>query len=219
MNDLRQRLLEVAFPDGIPELVDRLLPEDWDPMEFGGGPILSSTGQHRFYIADHTDDADFTRAIVEAVPQSAALLSLAPPLTRRMVDTDGHRLDLYLDDLHLDLPEADAADSVMCEVLHHPGGARSRFRFVEQPPAEHPELAPLAGLGRLLRRTGDVESVLWVTEARWTGRVDEALALARATTGLPEAWAGLQAAVPGLYIDGIEVHPDGRVDLTPGVLR
>ena len=227
MNDLRRVLLQAAFPEGVPALVQRLLPSDWDPTQFGGGPILSSSGSHRFYIADQTDDPGFTATVLQAVPQAAQLLALAPPRTRRMVDTDGQRLDLYLDDLHLDLPDGerdesekgDSAGSVMCEVLDHPSGARSRFRFIEQLPEGFRHLAPLQGLGRLLHRTGGRQSVLWVTEARWTGRAEDALKLAQQTLSLPPAWAALHAQIPGLYIDGIELHPGGGLDLTPGVLR
>ena len=219
MNDLRRILLDAAFPRGVPALVRRLLPRDWDPTQFGGGPILSSTGRHRFYIADHTDDPHFTATVLQAVPQAAQLLALAPPRSRRMVDTDGQRLDLYLDDLHLDLPDRETPGSVMCEVLDHPSGARSRFRFIEQLPDGFAQLAPMQGLGRLLHRTGERQSVLWVTEARWTGRADDALKMARQALSLPPAWAELHARIPGLYIDGIELHPDGGLDLTPGVLR
>ena len=218
MNDLRRCLLEAAFPQGVPALVHRLLPSDWDPSQFGGGPILSSTGQHRFYIADHTDDPGFTATVLEAVPKAAQLLALAPPRTRRMVDTDGQRLDLYLDDLHLDLPDSETG-TVMCEVLDHPSGARSRFRFIKQLPEGFSPLAPLQSLGRLLHRTGERESVLWVTEARWTGRAEDALELAQNTLTLPAEWTALHAKIPGLYIDGIELHPGGGLDLTPGVLR
>lgn len=215
MPDLRASLLELAFPEGVPPLVRSLLPGDWDPREFGGGPVLSSTGEHRFYVADTEDRAAFTTAVLDAVPGASALLDLARPGARRMVDTDGTRLDLYLDDLHLD----GAADArVMCEVLDHPSGARSRYVFIESLPPDLGHLRPIWGEGCLLRRIGERTGVLWVTEARWTGRADAVAALAARHLDLPPAWAALQATVPGVYIDGIELHPDGRVDLTPGVL-
>ena len=215
MLDLRAALLDLAFPGGAPALVHALLPAGWDPRDFGGGPVLASTGRHRFYVADTADRAAFTAALLRAVPAAGALLARARPGARRMVDTDGQRVDLYLDDLHLD-PGGDAR--VMCEALDHPSGARSRFVFLDALPDDLPHLAPLWGEGRLLRREGERTSVLWVTEARWTGRAAQVAALAGAHLPLPGAWARLQATVPGAYIDGIELHPDGAVDLTPGVL-
>jgi hypothetical protein len=215
MPDLRAALLDLAFPEGVPPLVRSLLPVDWDPRAFGGGPVLSSTGRHRFYVADTEDRDAFTAALLDAVPAAAALLALARPGARRMVDTDGTRLDLYLDDLHLD---GAGDERVMCEVLDHPSGARSRYVFLESLPDDLGHLRPLWGEGRLLRREGDRSSVLWVTEARWTGRAAQVEALANEHLAMPPGWAALRASVPGAYIDGVELHPDGRVDLTPGVL-
>lgn len=215
MPDLRADLLRLAFPGGVPALVRALLPDAWDPRAFGGGPVLSSTGQHRFYVADSEDREAFTAALLQAVPAAADLLAHAPPRTRRMVDTDGVRVDLYLDDLHL----GGGADArVMCEALDHPSGARSRYVFLEALPDDLAHLAPLWGEGRLLRRVGDRTGVLWVTEARWTGRAAQVAALAAAHLDLPPAWDALRSAVPAAYIDGVELHPDGAVDLTPGVL-
>ncbi len=224
MDDLRRILLHTAFPAGVPDLVHQLLLPTWDPHEFGGGPILSSAGLHRFYVADQTDRSSFTATLAREIPNSRLLLSRAAPNTRRMVDTDGTFTDLYLDDLHLDAHAGrgdgrDGDGPVMCDVLHHPSGDRSHIRFLTELPSELAHLAPLWGEGRLLRRLGDRRSVLWVTEARWTGRAERVAKLAASTLTLPSEWDTLHAKVPGLYIDGIELHPDGRVDLTPGVLR
>jgi len=229
MDDLRRLLLHTAFPAGVPDLVHRLVLPTWDPHEFGGGPILSSTGAHRFYVADQTDSPAFTTAVLSAVPGSGPMLQTAAPNTRRMIDTDGIVTDLYLDDLHLGIGNGTPSDGdgdsdssvgpVMCKVFHHPSGARSHICFLEKLPPDLAHLAPLWGEGRLLRRLGDRRSVLWVTEARWTGRAKPVARLAAATLALPAEWATLCEDVPGAYIDGIELHPDGRVDLTPGVLR
>jgi len=217
MVDVRPRLLELAFPSGVPDLVQSLLPSDWDPRRFGGGPVLSTSGTHRFYVADQDDRPEFTAAVRTAAPGAEALLARAAPRARRMVDTDGVRLDLYLDDLHLD-DEASTPGTVMCEVHHHPSGARSRMVFLETLPDELSSLSWLWGEGRLLQRVGERASVLWVTEARWTGRAGRVAALAERHLELPAAWEAARSCVPGMYIDGIELHPDGTVDLTPGVL-
>lgn len=170
---------------------------------------MSTTGRHRFYAADRSDRPAFTTALLAAVPAAADLLALAPPGGRRMVDTDGVRVDVYLDDLHLH------GDPRMCDVLDHPSGARSHLVFADGPP---PAWAALAGEGRFVRRLGDRTSWLWVTEARWRGRVDVVAALAAAHLPSPPAWRALLAEVPGAYLDGAELHPDGTIDLTLGVL-
>lgn len=215
MADLRDALLDLAFPTGVPGLVRALLRPGWEPREFEGGPVLSTGARHRFYIADTRDRLDFTALVRSRVPGAGALLAQAKPGTRRMVDTDGTRIDLYLDDLHLG---ETGGKRVMCEVLDHPGGARSRLVILEALPDDLAHLAPLWGEGMLLVREGERASVLWVTEARWTGRTAEVAALADRHLSLPPDWARLRAAVPGAYIDGIELHPDGSVDLTPGFL-
>jgi hypothetical protein len=117
---------------------------------------------------------------------------------------------VYLDDLHLD-----GDPRCMCEALDHPSGARSRLVFADGPP---PAWAALAGEGRFVRREGDRASWLWVTEARWRRRAAAVSTLAAAHLDLPAAWWDVVAEVPGAYIDGVELHPDGSIDLTPGVL-
>ena len=46
----------------------------------------------------------------------------------------------------------------------------------------------------------------------------EVEALAASMLTLPPAYRALKARLPELYVEGVELHPDGRVDLTPGVL-
>jgi hypothetical protein len=58
-------------------LVQALLAPGWDPEAFDGGPVLSSTGKHRFYVADRAGSAAFTAALLAAVPEAAALLALS----------------------------------------------------------------------------------------------------------------------------------------------
>lgn len=209
---MQRLLLEAAFPGGVPALITDLLPPDWDPAAFGAGPIFSSDGAARFYVADAEDREAWTEAVLRAAPDARELLEAARPGTRRMVDTDGDRVDVYLDDLHLR-----GHGAVMCEVHHHPSGARSRLVLVDST-VDLGVLSPAWGVGRFARRVGDRESLLWISEAKHTGRAAEVEALAASMLTLPPAYRALKARLPELYVEGVELHPDGRVDLTPGVL-
>jgi len=210
-DDLRAALIDSVFPLGQPPLLSALLPPRWDPARFGAGPIYTSTGHHRFYVASDGRDPRWDARVCAAAPEARALLADAPPGVRRMVDTDGKRIDVYLDDLHLHGPAG-----VMCETVTHPGGGRSTLRFVDTLPAQYTHLSALVGVGRLLLRSGDRESLLWITEAKYTGNIAMVDDLAEQLLGLPAAYAALRGIAPGCYIDGVEVHPSGAVDLTPG---
>lgn len=205
-------LLSTVFPDTVPALVQAVLPDDWDPRQFAAGPIFSTSGQHRFYVADDGSRPAWEAAVRAAVPGAGPLLDRARPGVRRMLDTDGHRADVYLDDLHLH----DSGSSVVCEAHDHPSGANSQLRFLDALPAGAARLRPLWGVGRLLERVGDRRSLLWITEARYTGRVEQVDALAARLFAVPGGYWALRRRWPRAYIDGIELHPDGTVDLTPG---
>jgi hypothetical protein len=110
----------------------------------------------------------------------------------------------------------DGDSDVMCETVEHPSGARSQLRFLNVLPETAAHLSGLWGVGRLLQRSGDRQSLLWITEAKYTDRCEEVDALAKRLLDVPADYWQLQARWPGVYIDGVEIHPDGSVDLTPG---
>lgn len=207
-----ESLLSTVFPEAVPPLVVAALPDDWDPRRFAAGPIFSSTGRHRFYIADDGSRPAWEAAVRAAAPGASALLDGAQPGVRRMVDTDGERVDVYLDDLHLH----GEGGPVVCETIDHPSGARSQLRFLDALPEHAARLKPLWGVGRLVERVGDRQSLLWITEAKYTGKAEQADALAAKLLPVPGAYWALRRRWPRAYIDGIELHPDGTVDLTPG---
>jgi hypothetical protein len=130
-----------------------------------------------------------------------------------MLDTDGRRHSLYLDDLH------QRGGDVMCEILELPGGERSSIVLVDAVPDGFQHFAPLQAMGRLALRDGPVPHLIWITEASHTGKVEEAEALARTVAELPPAYDALREARAGVYIDALDVHADGVVDLTPGFLE
>ena len=211
MRPLQSQLLEAAFPEGVPALVTELLPPEWDPARFDAGPIFGSDGAARFYVADASDRAEFTAAVLRAAPGAEDLLRAAREGTRRMVDVGASSVDVYLDDLHLE-----SGRNVMCDVHHHPSRDRSQIVLLDAPE----DLGALRGAwghGRFARRVGDRRSVLWITEAKHAGRVAEVETLAANLFTLPTRYLALRERVSTLYVEGIELHPDGRIDLTPGV--
>lgn len=211
MGTIQEDLLKRVFGDQTPPLVQQLLSPSWEPRNFDGGPIFSSTMHHRFYIANRESTPSWDDCVCEAAPAATSLLSNAPQTVRRMVDTDGMRIDVYLDDLHLH-----GETNIVCHTIEHPNGNRSTLRFLPKLPNKWRHLAPIWGVGRLLERVGDRESLLWMTEARFSRRVQEVDHLAGQLFDVPSPYWHLRRTVPGVYIDAIELHPNGTVDLTPG---
>jgi hypothetical protein len=151
-----------------------------------------------------------------------------------MVDTEGRAAVVYLDDLQ-DHPVPSPAwldHPLMC--LTWESGGRGRLgvisRPVEQPwallpPALRAHAAPLQGapgLWGLRWRKRRVESLLWVSEARWRGNPDEANALLRPLLSAPARWDAMAARAGALgllaYPDAVDVFADGRIDATMGFL-
>jgi len=191
-------LLGAVFGADVPELLVAMGVRHADPAAFGCGPIWSSTGRHRFYLADSHDPE-----LWEAhLPQLGDFLR---PCGRRMLDTDGERHEVYLDDLH------QQGGRVMCEILSLPGHQRSSIVLIDEVPPAFSRYAGLAELGRLALRTGPREHLVWITEARHTGLVEQTTALARSLVQLP-------GPLPeGAYIDALDLHGE-VVDMTPGFL-
>jgi len=208
-------LLAAAFGDAVPDRVAALLPPDADPAAFDAGVVLSSTGRHRAYIADTRDPAGWERGVRGAWPGCGRLLAAAPPGVRRMVDTDGTWAEVYLDDLHAVRPDL----GLMCLAWSPAARTLARIRPVLELPPGFSALAPLATVGKLAARVGGGRPhVLWVSEVRWSGARDAARAAAEAAVGLPAAFLHLEETLAGVYIDALDIHADGAVDLTVGLL-
>lgn len=198
-----RELLARVFRD-VPPLLLRAGVLDADPAAFGAGPIFGSDGRHRFYLADLHDPLGWERVVEPLCP------GFLVPCGRRMLDTDGHRHEVYLDDLH------QAGGDVMCEVLTVPGEERSTIRLADRCPAGFEFARSFQNEGRLaVRSTG---RLIWVTEARHTGRVEQVEALARGVLELPEAYERLRRDREDVYIDALDLAPDGSFFLTPGFL-
>ena len=233
-------LVAAAFPEGLPDrlragfdpvLVDRLLYDyKWDPvMPFGHtGPVRAST-------ADRGAPERWAAWVREAWPHPDldGFLALAPPGTRRMVDSDGGPTAVvYLDDLQdvahgLDGP---AGLPLLCATLTLPSGARGWLTRHAAPPLDvvsgplRARVAELvaAGAGDLwgVRWSGGRPvGALWVTEARWRGDPDRASAVVE-VLGHPPGWAAIRAASASVglvaYPDGVELRAEGGADVTVG---
>ena len=204
----------------VPAWLDPLLRAATRPEDFDAGVILSSSGRHRLYVSDRGDPAAWERLVRSRWPGAGRLLDAAPPGVRRMLDTDGDPspdglTEIYLDDLQERRPDL----GLMCLLWSSRWPGLARIRPVQQPPAHFAQAAGLQGEGKLALRTGSGPThLLWVTEARWTGRHRAVLARARAARSLPDAWEAVADAVPGIYIDAVDLHRDGTTDLTVGLL-
>lgn len=215
MTDRIRALLAHALGPDLPELVERLVCADHRPEDFDVGVVLSSTGRHRAYIADRADPTGWDRTVRRHLPGAARLLDAAPPGVRRMVDTDGTFAEVYLDDLQRHRPDL----GLMCLVWSRASDQLSRVRLADSIPPGFSAFSKLSERGKLALRTGGgVQHLLWVTEARWTGDVAEVRALAAQVVPLPPSFVALEVAMSGVYIDALDLHANGRVDVTAGIL-
>lgn len=206
-------LLEAAFGSNPPRLLQELLTPRHDPTAFDVGVLVCSSGQHRVYLADTPDPAAWTHAVRQAAPGVERLLGAAPAGVRRMVDTDGHTHEVYLDDLHAVRPDL----GLMALVWASASGALSRVRFVTDLPTGFDKQAALAGQ-RLALRTGDGHRhLLWVSEAAHKGDCAGSWRRAEAAISLPALAQQLRERVPGLYVDALDIEEDGRVAVTLGL--
>ncbi len=216
MNVLVTDLVRRAFGDEVPPLVTALAHPDHDPPRFDLGVIFSTAGPSRVYIADRVDPAGWERAVRAHVPGCERLLGVCPPGVRRMVDIGNDAAEVFLDDVQEAVPNLDPG--LMCLVFNGKTGKMSKLRIVDAVPPRFSRWAALGREGMLALRTGGgLPRILWVPETRWTGRADEALTLAEAVGVLPSAFLAMQAEIPGIYIDGIEIFESGRLDLTVGI--
>lgn len=207
-------LLDAAFPDSRPPLLGALGAAHHVPARFDVGVLVCSAGGHRVYLADRPDPAAWDRAVRAAAPGASRLLNAAPAGCRRMVDTDGQTHEVYLDDLQAVRPDL----GLMALVWSSASERVSRVRFVSSLPPAFASCTALAG-GRLAIRTGDGPAhLLWVSEAAHTGDVAGSWSRAEAAVALPPLVRALRARVPGLYVDALDLHATGQVDVTLGLL-
>jgi hypothetical protein len=243
-------LLNAALPGGIPARIQSLIqPQLADTLieDFKVGPIFGFCGAQRpvrVAVSDQDEPERWASTVRKQWPGQPMeqILALSGPGVRRMIDTDGSsRAEVYLDDLqdHAALAAAEALrepgdeGALMCLTTTLPSGTRSLVTRHAQPPFMH-LLGPLAesvadlvdqgaaGLWGLRWRMGLVVSVIWVSEARWTGTAELANQIAT-DLGPPPQWLVCQQLLSGHgltgYPDAIELHIDETADVTMGVLK
>ena len=236
-------LLAVAWPEGLPErlepLVDRelcaALAEDFKlgvVFPFEGGERLP-----RLALSAQGERERWQELVRRAWPAAELerFLSLAPPDTRLMVDSDGsERAVVYLDDLQevehtIRAPAGDELMSATLELPEERVGCLTRHS--EPPlspiPAELRRrlMALLAagaeGIWALRLHEGQVEGVVWVSEARWRRNAPAARLAASRVGDHPSyraALACLERHGHQGYPDALELRADGTTDLTLGIL-
>jgi len=231
-------LLAFAFPDGAPPWLDRLVDRELVARhlaDFKLNPVLprDPTLPCRLALSDQGEVERWERGILAAFPgrRAQVFAALSPAGARRMIDTDGVTAELYLDDLQAvphELPSP-TDDPLMCLTLSLPAGGRTSITRHDAPPLEAvtPALADRVrrlpgGVWGLRWRRDAIVSALWISEARWRGdHADKTSAFEAAFPDQPRlaelrALAAEHALVA--YPDAVELHADGRVDLTVGFL-
>lgn len=208
-------VLAVVFPRGIPARIAPLLDREAAARgldRFKLGPVLALRGgPHRLTISDGGEaTADWIARVERAWPDAGAAAFLSAPAERRMVDTDGVRGVLYLDDL---------GGEVMCRTLATDGERTVLARCpVERLPAFATPRFP-GGFWAVRRRGDEATGALWVSESLHRGTAEASAALVDDLGG-GDAWGALREAARAhgftAYPDGIELGADGRVDVTVG---
>ncbi len=221
---------------GMPDKLEAIWPEelaDTLALAFKAGPILPmmGTGSPRAFVSNQSQRTFVDQVAMEFGESARPFLSQLGPDTRKIVDTDGHSADLFLDDLQdvdHDLAVPDGL-TLMCSTLHLPSGRRTWLTRHGPPPRELLDQAWTARLDALLDHglrglwgirwgADGIYSLLCVNEDRWSGTPEPASLI---LDGLADprwlaARARARAAGLGAYPDAIEVHAD-RWDVTVGL--
>ena len=240
-------LLITAFPEGLSQrlevLVDRglcgeLLCDFKVGPIFGFGVLKRPT---RLFVSDEGEPEQWERVIRAhwGGGPTGALLKLGTPGVRRMFDSDGSAAgELYLDDLqdHAALAEAETyrplgvTAPVMCMTVFVDSGQRSIITRHASCPVEHPIVSRMSavmgakeagGLWGLRWMSGELVSVLWISESRWRGNPEASQGVAAGLVP-PAAWTEsltlLETAGLCGYPDAIEFGLDGQIMVTLGVM-
>lgn len=244
VSSLVNRLLDAMFDGRVPAVVDELVDRDLAARhmdEFKLGPIFpigpGATGPVRIAVSDQGEREHWAEAVCRMWPDPRIpnFLTRVPADARRMVDTDGTKGMLYLDDLQ-DVEHALSAPidvPLMCSTFDLATGAVGAITRHREPPLDLLSGQWHAGLDDLRRRgaegiwairwSGDVVvGLLWITESR---RRDNAVTTNQIVAKLGEhrQWqevARVLAADGWLaYADTVEVRADGSFDVTLAMSR
>jgi hypothetical protein len=231
-----EALLAATFDGEVPPLVRALTSielAERHALAFKAAPILPvhHDGPARWFVSNG-HEPDWIERVADATgdPRARPFLDQGPPHTRRIVDTDGSRCDLYLDDLQ-DVPhdlEMPGGLQLMCATLALPSGAQTRLTRHGALPVDLLDAVWRERAAAVLARgfrglwgvrwAQGIASLLLVNEDRWQGHPGAAADRVDAL-GLPR-WARLRAVARAagldVYPDAIEVHPHGW-DLTVGL--
>lgn len=231
-------LFALAFPEGLPGHLAQLIRMDdveRERLAFKAGPILTFDARpHRAYIANVAEEATFDARMASTLgrPDIATFFQQAPT-ARKMVDSDGEEAVLYLDDLHEADSELTAHDDheLMCATWNLSTDERTTLTRHGRPPRHLLPIpwqrrvddllhAGLVGLWAVRWNDASVRSLLWVNDTRWRGDPEQTSAVIDRTGDA--TWSAIRerTAAEGLlaYPDSIELLPDGRWDVTVGLL-
>ena len=233
-------VLAQCFPNGVPdriaqlvnlELADRFL------VDYKLNPVLCFGADRppRVAYSAQGEPTRWAEQVQQLWPneQLGGFLARSAAEGRRMVDTDGSSTAVvYLDDLQDVEHEIQSEHPVLCACVHLPEATVTMMTRHTEPPlhllpppwkARVQDLLDrgASGLWGVRTQGNALVGVLWVTESRWRNNPQETVAIIE-EFGPPPQWHSLRSVAErhgGMaYPDGVELRPDGSLDVTVGFL-
>lgn len=232
------QILELVFIENIPEFVHqniRLEQIDKRLTEFKFVVVLplGKERKNRITWSSLGEEEYWLQVISKLLPSNKQkLLEGFPAGCRKVLDFDGEWGEIFLDDLHHEeksLISSSAVSEQMCRIFDLQGNEVATIRKIEPPLREklppsilfHSCFLACLSIGGMwgIREDmgGNFLSVLWVSEAKWKGNIQQTQDLVEGQNP-PVEWGQLRGLLQKkgleIYPDGIEFFGDGRIDLS-----
>lgn len=182
-------------------------------LHFGGGPIFSSTGQHRFYRPLGGRRPELESALADSWPDAATFIGGLPTNLRVVLEVGAGMLRVFSDDLSGD---------VMCRCLDLPSGLQTTLVRTPQPPDAFRARAadlPIDGFWAARQQGPETVGALLINETRNQGDPELPARALDNWTDL-DGWHAARrlARDAGLvaFPDGLELLAWGGYELTVG---
>jgi hypothetical protein len=242
MTRLVDRLLSIAWSQGVPQRLDGLIDRglcDELLADFKMGLVfpLDDRGRPpRLALSSQGERDQWCQAVMARWPSPslAGFLERVPSDTRLMIDSDGlDQAVVYLDDLQrvdhgLQTPEG---LELMCWSLTLPAGTEGFLTRHGEPPRSWvpPSLARrfddliddgAEGLWAVRWQADEPVAVLWISESRWRQNPAASRRIVGGLGGNPSYEAALACLAEygrGGYPDAVELRGDGGIEVTLGV--
>ena len=182
-------------------------------LHFGGGPVFSSTGPHRFYRPVGAERPELVRALADTWPDAAAFIAGIAADARVVLEVGAEAVRVFSDDL---------SGAVMCRCLDLPSGIQTTLVRTPAPPDTFRARAaalPIDGFWATRNQGSKPVGALLVNEARNQGDPELPAREVDAWTDLPGWHAARRLARDAGLIafpDGLELLASGGYELTVG---